>query len=64
MLLNNLSESFNKFILKPKDKPIISLMENIRTRIMRLIVKGNVKAQKWSGPICLKIEKKLVKIVI
>ena len=31
MLLNNLSKSFNKYILEAMEKPILTLMETIRT---------------------------------
>ncbi|KAE8701800.1 hypothetical protein F3Y22_tig00110505pilonHSYRG00203 [Hibiscus syriacus] len=39
MLLNNLSECFNKMILEAHDKPILTLMEMIRTKIMENIAK-------------------------
>ncbi|MFQ6622979.1 hypothetical protein Gotur_002002 [Gossypium turneri] len=39
MLVNNLFESFNKMILESKGKPILTMMETIRTKIMLLIVK-------------------------
>ncbi|XP_052487853.1 uncharacterized protein LOC128041590 [Gossypium raimondii] len=39
MLVNNLSESFNKMILEARGKPILTMMETIRTKIMLLIVK-------------------------
>lgn len=35
MLLNNLSECFNKYILDARDKPILTMLEMIRTKLMR-----------------------------
>jgi len=38
--VNNLSESFNSMILRARDKPIVSMLEWIRTRLMsRLYIK-------------------------
>ncbi|KAK8701738.1 hypothetical protein V6N13_020117 [Hibiscus sabdariffa] len=59
MLLNNLCESFNKFILDARDKPIITMLETIRTKIMQRIAKTKVEADKWSTILCPKIQKKL-----
>ncbi|KAK8604215.1 hypothetical protein V6N13_099164 [Hibiscus sabdariffa] len=59
MLLNNLCESFNKFILDARDKPIITMLEIIRTKIMKWIAKKKVEADKWSTILCPKIQKKL-----
>ncbi|KHG15900.1 ilvD [Gossypium arboreum] len=39
MLVSNLSESFNKMILEARGKPILTMMEIIRIKIMLLIVK-------------------------
>ncbi|KAL4377378.1 hypothetical protein GQ457_02G020060 [Hibiscus cannabinus] len=59
MLLNNLCESFNNFILDARDKPIITMLEIIRTKIMQRIAKKKVEADKWSTILCPKIQKKL-----
>ncbi|PPE02056.1 hypothetical protein GOBAR_DD00927 [Gossypium barbadense] len=59
MLVNNLSESFNKMILEAKEKPILTMMETVRTKIMLLIVKKKEEAKKWKGMLCPKIRKKL-----
>ena len=38
--VNNLNESFNSMILRARDKPIVSMLEWIRTRLMsRLYIK-------------------------
>ncbi|PPR88870.1 hypothetical protein GOBAR_AA31812 [Gossypium barbadense] len=59
MLVNNLSKSFNKMILEARGKPILTMMETIRTKIMLLIVKKKEEADKWKGMLCPKIKKKL-----
>ncbi|KAG8491862.1 hypothetical protein CXB51_015192 [Gossypium anomalum] len=83
MLVNNLSESFNKvnpyvlcflliisnsliiyvvygqMILEARGKPILTMMETVRTKIMLLIVKKKEEADKWKRTLCPKIKKKL-----
>ncbi|KHG22448.1 hypothetical protein F383_00458 [Gossypium arboreum] len=59
MLVNNLSESFNKMIVETRGKPILTMMETIRTKIMLLIIKKKEEANKWKGMLCPKIKKKL-----
>uniref|UniRef100_A0ACD5YA64 Uncharacterized protein n=1 Tax=Avena sativa TaxID=4498 RepID=A0ACD5YA64_AVESA len=34
LVVNNLSEVFNSFILKARDKPIVTMIESIRTKLM------------------------------
>ncbi|KAK8670162.1 hypothetical protein V6N13_104922 [Hibiscus sabdariffa] len=63
MLLNNLCESFNEFILEARDKPIITLLEIIRTKIMQRIAKKKVEADKWTTTLCPKIQQKLVAFI-
>ncbi|GKV00257.1 hypothetical protein SLEP1_g12979 [Rubroshorea leprosula] len=62
MLVNNLSESFNSFILDARDKPILTLIETIRTKLMKRIAKRIDEAKKWPGPFCPKIMKKIEKL--
>ncbi|KAK8681766.1 hypothetical protein V6N13_054168 [Hibiscus sabdariffa] len=52
MLLNNLCESFNKVILEARDKPILTMMEVIRTKLMKKVVSKREEAEKWPGPLC------------
>ncbi|XP_039032820.1 uncharacterized protein LOC120168023 [Hibiscus syriacus] len=60
MLLNNLCECFNKLILEARDKPIITLLESIRTMLMQRIAKKKKdQANKFVGFVCPKIQKKL-----
>ncbi|KAK8594980.1 hypothetical protein V6N13_015889 [Hibiscus sabdariffa] len=46
MLLSNLSECFNKMILEARDKPILTLMEMVRTKIMQKIATKKEEADK------------------
>lgn len=64
MLLNNLCESFNKFILNARDKPILTMMETIRTKLMQGIAIKSAKAEKYVGPLCPNIQKKKLDKVI
>ncbi|KAK5832602.1 hypothetical protein PVK06_016404 [Gossypium arboreum] len=59
MLVNNLSESFNKMMLEARGKPILTMMETVRTKIMLLIVKKKEEADKWKGTLGPNIKKKL-----
>ncbi|KAL4279621.1 hypothetical protein GQ457_03G018840 [Hibiscus cannabinus] len=59
MLLNNLCESFNKCVLEARSRPIITMLEGIRTKIMQRIAKKKAEADKWTGVLCPKIQKKL-----
>ncbi|KAK8614013.1 hypothetical protein V6N13_122392 [Hibiscus sabdariffa] len=63
MLLNNLCESFNKMILESRDKPILTMMEMIRCKIMTRIPAKKEAAEKFIGTLCPKIQKKLDKIL-
>ncbi|GAA0140389.1 hypothetical protein LIER_35227 [Lithospermum erythrorhizon] len=57
MLCNNLSESFNSFILSAKDKPIITMLERIRRFLMERIKDRKFSIGTKPGPICPKITK-------
>ena len=59
MLLNNLFESFNKYILKAMEKPILTQMETIRTKLMQRLAMKSVATEKYLGPLCPKIQQKL-----
>ncbi|VVA30951.1 PREDICTED: transposon, partial [Prunus dulcis] len=43
ILLNNLCECFNSAILEARDKPIITMVERIRTYLMLRIIEKNLK---------------------
>ncbi|GMJ12330.1 hypothetical protein HRI_004902200 [Hibiscus trionum] len=59
ILLNNHCECFNKMIIEARDKPIITLVESIRSKLMQRIAKKRDEAEKLTGPLCPKIQKKL-----
>ncbi|MFQ6635488.1 hypothetical protein Gotur_010293 [Gossypium turneri] len=59
MLVNNISECFNKVILEARGKPILTMMETIKIKIMLLIVKKKEEAEKIKGILCPKIKRKL-----
>jgi hypothetical protein len=61
-LVNNLSESFNSMILPARDKPIISMLEWIRVRLMTKIHTKRVGIEKYVGVICPTIHDKLEKL--
>ncbi|KAL4284336.1 hypothetical protein GQ457_16G014780 [Hibiscus cannabinus] len=48
-----------KLILEARDKPIITLIESIRTKLMQRLAKRKDQAEKWTGLLCPKIQKKL-----
>ncbi|XVF72527.1 hypothetical protein PTKIN_Ptkin12aG0128400 [Pterospermum kingtungense] len=55
VLLNNLCESFNIFILDTRDKPILSMLENIRCKLMKKFYMKRFVAEKYEGLICFRI---------
>ncbi|KAK8698631.1 hypothetical protein V6N13_114742 [Hibiscus sabdariffa] len=59
ILLNNHCEFFNKMIVEARDKGIITLVESIRSKLMQRIAKKMDQAEKLTGPLCPKIQKKL-----
>ncbi|PPD93249.1 hypothetical protein GOBAR_DD09813 [Gossypium barbadense] len=54
---DSLKEAVKQY--EEKGKPILTMMEIIRTKIMLLIVKKKEEANKWKGMLCPKIKKKL-----
>ena len=64
-LINNLSELFNTMILPTRDKPILSMLEWIRVRLMtRLHIKmiKMIKMEKYDGSMCPNVHDKLEKL--
>lgn len=61
MLLNNLSETFNAYILQSRDKPIVQMLEMIRKAVMSRTIKKREQLLKHDYPICPNILKKLEK---
>lgn len=56
---NNLNEAFNKYILPAREKPIVTLMETIRTMLMKRMVLKRQWIRSQDGKVCPKIRKKL-----
>lgn len=48
---NNLCEAWNKIILKPRRKPILTCMEDIRRMIMTRIASKREKMINWKGKV-------------
>ena len=51
-MVNNLSESFNSMIVKAKDKPILSMLEWIRVRLMIRLYTRKIGIEKYHGKLC------------
>ena len=62
MLLNNLCESFNAAIIGARDKPILSMLEDIRVYLMRRLNARRQYMERWIGEICPNAFKVLRKI--
>ncbi|KAG8377175.1 hypothetical protein BUALT_Bualt08G0000700 [Buddleja alternifolia] len=61
ILVNNLCEIFNNYILATIDKPIISMIEWIRTRLMSRIQIKKERMLNFAGVVCPNILKKINK---
>ena len=62
ILLNNSCEVFNKYILDARELPILSMLERIKGQLMtRFYNKQKEVNDNWTGPVCPKIRKKLLK---
>ncbi|XP_066386989.1 uncharacterized protein [Miscanthus floridulus] len=62
LLLNNTCEVFNKYILEARELPILSMIQRIMGQLMtRFYNKQKELSEKWPGPVCPKIRKKLLK---
>ena len=58
-LTNNGCENFNSQILEYRDKPIITMLEEIRLHLMAYYIKKKEKMARYHGPICPRIQNKL-----
>jgi hypothetical protein len=60
-LLNNSCKVFNKYILEARELPIMSMLQKIKGQLMtRFYSKQKELTEKWTGPVCPKIRKKLL----
>lgn len=57
--MNNLSESFNATILLQRDKPIITMIERIRTYLMGRFATMGEKVMRYNGHVMPKPMKRL-----
>ncbi|GAA0170881.1 hypothetical protein LIER_25048 [Lithospermum erythrorhizon] len=57
MLCNNLSESFNSFILKAREKSIITMLETIRKKLMKRIRDRKIAMERKTCPVYPRIMK-------
>ncbi|KAK8664156.1 hypothetical protein V6N13_083956 [Hibiscus sabdariffa] len=64
ILINNLSESFNKMVLESRDKPILTMMEMIGSKLMTRIATKKEAVEKIIGTLYAKIQKKVDKIIM
>ncbi|XP_044390830.1 uncharacterized protein [Triticum aestivum] len=63
ILLNNMSEVFNSYILDGRDLPIKSMLDYIFHKLANRIVGKQRESEKWTGRLCPKIQKKLDKYI-
>ena len=62
LLLKNTCEVFNKYILEARELPIMSKFEKIKCHLMtRIVNKQNEMKDKFQGPLCPKIRKKILR---
>ncbi|KAK9286824.1 hypothetical protein L1049_015229 [Liquidambar formosana] len=61
-LLNNMCETFNGYILKARDKPIITLVEMVRQTLMTMMTEKREGMIGYRRPICPKIQGKVEKL--
>ncbi|KAG5566106.1 hypothetical protein RHGRI_001892 [Rhododendron griersonianum] len=59
VIVNNLAESFNEMIMDARDKPIVTMLEMIRRQFMVRFQERLQYIQKFKGPLCPSIHKKL-----
>jgi len=62
LLVNNICEYFNAYILKARDKPILTMLEMIRIKLMRRYQVKRDGISKLTGKLCPKVVKKLESI--
>ncbi|GMP67552.1 hypothetical protein CsSME_00027494 [Camellia sinensis var. sinensis] len=64
ILVNNLSESFNSYILEARELPIISMFEWIKRKLMQRIQIKKTGIEKYTSKICPNIYDKLEKVKV
>ncbi|GMY33874.1 DEK carboxy-terminal domain protein [Fagus crenata] len=61
LIVNNLSECFNSYILDARDKLILTMLDTIRRKLMRRFQVNRASIAKMSGKLCPKIQVKVDK---
>uniref|UniRef100_A0A2N9GEU7 SWIM-type domain-containing protein n=1 Tax=Fagus sylvatica TaxID=28930 RepID=A0A2N9GEU7_FAGSY len=61
LIVNNLSECFNSYILDVRDKPILTMIDTIRRKLMRRFQVNRASIAKMSRKLCPKIQVKVDK---
>ena len=61
LLLNNLCESFNVTLVEARQKPILSMLEDIRVYLMQMMNARGSYMSKWQKLLCSNIHKILEK---
>jgi len=59
ILLNNIAESFNAWVMEAREHPILSCLETIRRQLMNRFDKKRARAANATNIMCPKIMKKL-----
>ena len=59
LLVNNICECFNSYIIKARDKPILTMLEMIRKKLLRRYQAKRDEIEKLTGRLCPKIVQKL-----
>ena len=62
LLVNNICECFNSYILKARDKPILTMLEMIRKKLIRRYHAKREGIEKLIGKLCPRIAAKLEEI--
>jgi hypothetical protein len=62
LFVNNICKCFNVYILKARDKPILTMLEMIRIKLMRRYQVKRDGISKLTGKLCPKVAKKLESI--
>ncbi|KAL5574033.1 hypothetical protein UlMin_023630 [Ulmus minor] len=62
MFCNNMCEAFNSAIVQARDKPIITLLEMIRTYMMKRLTRKRAEIEKWKHPVGPKVYRYVEKI--
>lgn len=57
MVKNKFTESFNSWVLKPRCKPILKMLKDIRVKIMNRLKKKEIEGSNWKDDISPKFMK-------